>query len=128
MRAKRTDTRHAEVARAFKLLGLSYMDTSGAGNGLEDYIVAIPGSTEGPTAFNPLRFKHPPYWLVCEVKTRRNKTGKITCSQYTDSQIAWRAKTEGWPRITVISFEDAFNQLRALTGLGPKITASRSGS
>jgi hypothetical protein len=40
---------------------------------------------------------------------------KVEPVRYTPQQLAWRAATAGWPRLTVTSGQDAVNQLRELT-------------
>jgi len=100
MRARRTDAKHKEVARAFETLGLPFLDTSGAGGGLEDFVVGLRTG-----------------WLMVEVKTILNKRGTVKPSQYTPAQQKWRAMTTGLPRITVTGFEDAMTQLRAVLGI-----------
>ena len=110
-RAARTDAKHKEVARAFKLLGLAYLDTSGAGKGLEDYLVAMPERwADAELGANWCQS----YWLFVEVKSiETESTGYV---RYTKRQKEWRAKTAGWPRITVVSAEDAVRQLRERMG------------
>ncbi len=112
MRAKRTDATQAECIRAIRLLGLKYKDLSKAGDGIEDLLVLIPARVQPPTPWNPLSFRHLPYWLFVECKTIRTvSTGRVV---YKPAQKKWRAETPDGPRITVTSFEDTLRQLREL--------------
>lgn len=104
MRARRTDAKHKEVARAIDRLGLQKKDLSRTGGGVGDFLVPI-----RPRLADP-------FWLEVEVKTPRNKRGEATPSQFTPAQKKWYAETEGLPRIVVTGFEDAIRKLREMMG------------
>ena len=52
---------------------------------------------------------------VGEAKAPRNKRGTVQPSQFKPAQKEWRNKTACWPRITVVSAQDAVEQIRELT-------------
>lgn len=104
--ACRTDTTHKEGARALDLLGFVYKDTSRSGDGLEDYIVAIPHR------------KVSAFWCVLEMKTPMNKTNDdVRPSQFTEKQREWHEKTAHLPRIVATGFLDALEKLRKMAGM-----------
>jgi hypothetical protein len=104
------DSNQAAIAEAIELLvyPLPVMRLNTAGNGVEDLLVPLVRLSDFRIAVR--------WWLLVECKKARNKRGEATASQYTKAQIEWRKQTEGWPRITVTSAQDAVNQIRALTG------------
>lgn len=107
MRARRTDTTHVSIATAIRdVLRLPVKSLHAAGDGIEDLLVAVRiwvGQRKVPT------------WLFVECKTPRNKSGMVQESQYTKAQKEWRAYTDGWPRISATSAQDAIDQIRAFT-------------
>lgn len=108
----RADRNQAPIAEAIELLiyPLPVMRLNTAGNGVEDLLfpLTIWAGVEG----HRCRVRT---WYLCECKRPRNKRGEVTPSQYTKAQKEWREKTEGWPRITVTSAQDAVDQIRELT-------------
>lgn len=102
----KADSNQGSIADAISLLGYPVMDLSHAGNGVEDLLVPI--SIDGVSG--DFVFRHN-IWLLVECKVA-SPSGKV---RYTQAQIEWRRLTEGWPRITVVSAQDAVDQLRELT-------------
>lgn len=97
----RADGNHTAIADALRdVLRWPFRDLLRAGFGVEDFLVAVPAKTR--------------FWVLVEAKVPVNKRGTVKPSQYTKAQREWRELTEGWPRITVVSAEDAVRQLRAL--------------
>src|SRR3989304_3006898 len=97
----RADSNHRAIADAIRLLGYPVMDLSHAGNGVEDLLVGVRVPTDGWEG--SLIEKS---WLLVECK--------VPPVRYTVAQNVWRAATEGWPRITVTSAQDAVDQIRQL--------------
>lgn len=93
----RADSNQGAIAEAIRLLGFPVMVLSHAGNGVEDLLVAIGGRA-------PHQARR---WLMVECKVGRVR--------YTARQQTWREQTDGWPRITVTSAQDAVDQIRELT-------------
>lgn len=106
----KADSNHKPIADAIRLLGYPVMDLHAAGNGVEDLLVGLRRSTVFP---GEVVIDY--WWLLVECKVPRNKRGETTPCQYTKAQVEWRKQTEGWPRITVTSGQDAVNQIRAWT-------------
>ena len=104
----KTDANHKAAKEAIEAEGWPLMDLSAAGNGVEDFLVGL--SNQDPSTPEML------FWVVVEMKVPRNKAGTIQPSQYKPKQVAWRAKTQGWPRITAVSAEDAVAQIRRMVG------------
>jgi len=102
----RQDSNHKAIADAIRALGYPVMDLSAAGNGVEDLLVGLQR-----TRYCPFRF-----WLLCEIKRPRNLRGEATESQFTKAQKDWRELTQGWPRITVTSGQEAVTLIRDMTG------------
>lgn len=104
MRAKRTDKNHAPILNAIRDgLGWQCVSLHTQGGGVEDILVAVPGSK--------------PFWLLLECKVpERESTGYY---RYTPAQIRWRELTKGWPRITALGAEDAIAQLQLFAGDHP---------
>jgi hypothetical protein len=92
----KADSNHKAIREAIELLGFPVMDLSHAGNGVEDLLVAVT---------SPVSIRR---WLCVECK--------VPPIKYTKAQKEWRALTEGWPRITVTSAQDAIDQIRRMTG------------
>ena len=107
-RLGRADSNHKAIAQAIRLLGFPVMDLSHAGGGVEDLLV---GLTRRLANLHLQRF-----WLLVEAKVARNKRGEATPSQFKPAQKKWREQTQGWPRITVTSAQDAVEQIRRMTG------------
>ncbi len=107
-RLGRADSNHKAIAQAICLLGFPVMDLSHAGGGVEDLLV---GLTRRLANLHLERF-----WLLVEAKVARNKRGEATPSQFKPAQKKWREQTQGWPRITVTSAQDAVEQIRRMTG------------
>ena len=118
-RLGRADSNHKAIAQAIRLLGFPVMDLSHAGGGVEDLLVGV---RKGVGWFTQLpdgtkhyhQFEHS--WLLVECKVARNKRGEATPSQFKPAQKKWREQTQGWPRITVTSAQDAVEQIRRMTG------------
>lgn len=105
----KADSNHKAIADAIRLLGYPVMDLHAAGNGVEDLLVGIKRWVP------PLVGEVERLWVVVECKVARYKLTASTAVRYTKAQVEWRKQTEGWPRITVTSGQDAVNQIRALT-------------
>ena len=103
------DSNQKPIADAIRLLGYPVMDLSHAGGGVEDLLVGLTVPVEGFTH----RVKG---WLLVEVKVEHPERSKTEPIRFTKAQKEWRAKTAGWPRLTVVSAQDAVDQIRALTG------------
>lgn len=111
----KADSNQPAIKAAIELLiyPLPVMVLSAAGNGVEDLLVpltrprrlALTGKTTGGDH----------YWLLVECKVEHPSYGKINPVRYTQAQKEWRAQTEGWPRITVTSGQDAVDRIRELT-------------
>jgi len=101
------DRNHRAIREAIELLGYPVMDLSAAGNGVEDLLVGMLTHLGGATIRS--------WWLLVECKVPRNKRGAVTESQLTTAQKQWRERSQGWPRITVVSAQDAVEQLRRMT-------------
>jgi hypothetical protein len=108
-RLGRADSNHKAIAQAIRLLGFPVMDLSHAGGGVEDLLVGLKLARYGDDPDHR-------WWLVCECKVARNKRGEATPSQFKPAQKKWREQTQGWPRITVTSAQDAVEQIRRMTG------------
>jgi hypothetical protein len=107
-RKGRSDSNQPAIAQAIQAIGYRPMDLSAAGNGMEDLLVPVAVYVrrlplEAWDAQGRLRI-----WLPAECKTLPVR--------YKPAQLAWRAQTAGWPRITVTSGADAIAQLREMTG------------
>ncbi len=103
-RGKR-DRNHKAIADAIRLLGYPVMDLSAAGNGVEDLLVGVTSRTRHRVATH--------YWVLVEIKVvERESTGYV---RYKPAQIAWRNRSQEWPRITVTSAQDAVDQLRGMS-------------
>lgn len=100
----RQDSNHKAIADAIRALGFPVMDLSAAGNGVEDLLVGL------------MARRWRSWWLLVEIKRPRNLRGEATESQYTQAQKDWREQTQGWPRITVTSGQEAVRQIREMTG------------
>ncbi len=101
--ARRTDKEHASVLAAIRAMGLPCMSLHASGGGLEDIIVGVPARRMGAEL---------KLWVMVEVKTVETKsTGYV---RYTSAQQKWYALTDGYPRITVTSAQDAVGKLRSL--------------
>lgn len=122
MRARRTDATHRAIADVLRLLGLPFLDTSGAGGGLEDFVVGIPGCTK------PNCTSHSPSWILVEAKVRDRRSNGKKEIRFTLAQIKWRRETAGFPRLVVTSAEDALKQLRELLPSTHPTPASSSAS
>lgn len=108
MRAKRTDSNQVVIMRAIRMLGFPVMDLSHAGNGVEDLLVGLHRLIVDDAEVIC-------FWIVVEAKVPRNKRGTVQPSQFKPAQKEWRNKTACWPRITVVSAQDAVEQIRELT-------------
>jgi hypothetical protein len=108
---RKTDKTHKAIADVLRMLGLPFLDTSGAGGGLEDFVVGLPGCPIANCR------AHDPRWVMLEAKSPRNKREEATESQFTPAQKEWRAKTKKLPRITATSAKDAETKLRELMGI-----------
>lgn len=104
----KADSNQKAIAIAIRLLGYPVMDLSHAGNGVEDLLVGL-------RKYDSNFARYDCWWLVVEAKVPRNQRGTVQPSQFKRAQKEWRAKTEGWPRITVVSAQDAVDQIRQLT-------------
>lgn len=103
MRAKRTDGNHRAVTAAIRALGLPVKSLHTQGGGVEDLLVGLVVN-EGVR----LRAQ----WLLIEIKVvERESTGYY---RHTKAQKEWYAATEGFPRLVVISPQDAVDKLRGL--------------
>jgi hypothetical protein len=107
-RKGRADSNQKAIADAIRLLGYPVMDLHAAGNGVEDLLVGL-------RKYDPNFARYDHSWLLVECKVPRYELTASTAVRYTQAQIEWRKQTEGWPRITVTSGQDAVNQIRALT-------------
>lgn len=107
-RLGRADSNHKAIAQAIRLLGFPVMDLSHAGGGVEDLLVGLTRRLAN------LHLQH--YWLLVEAKVARYKLTASTAVRYTAAQKKWREQTQGWPRITVTSAQDAVEQIRRMTG------------
>ena len=112
-RLGRADSNHKAIAQAICLLGFPVMDLSHAGGGVEDLLVALRKSFTIPDDDWATDCR---WWLLVECKVARNKRGEATPSQFKPAQKKWREQTQGWPRITVTSAQDAVEQIRRMTG------------
>lgn len=110
-RLGRADSNHKAIAQAIRLLGFPVMDLSHAGGGVEDLLVGIDARIV-PEYIWDARHKT---WLLVEVKVARYKLTASTAVRYTAAQKKWREQTQGWPRITVTSAQDAVEQIRRMT-------------
>jgi hypothetical protein len=93
----KADANQPAIAQAIEAIGYPVMDLSAAGNGVEDLLVGLYRLYE--------RRNH--WWLMVECK--------VPPIRYKPAQLAWRELTQGWPRITVTSAQDAVDQIRELT-------------
>lgn len=109
MRARRTDQNHRAVTAAIRALGYPVRSLHTQGGGVEDLLVGVPGCNRDGCR------SHAPRWILVEVKDAKNKRGTIRPSQFTYRQREWYAQTEGFPRLVVVSAQDAVDQLRRLT-------------
>lgn len=102
----KADSNHKAIREAIELLGYPVMDLHAAGNGVEDLLVGVRWAEPYPPPTRGMRIEHA--WLCVECK--------VPPIQYTKAQKQWRKQTEGWPRITVTSAQDAVEQIRRMTG------------
>lgn len=109
----RQDSNHKAIADAIRALGYPVMDLSAAGNGVEDLLVGLKYS---PSPCTERELHGERWWVVVECKVPRNKAGTVQPSQYKPAQLAWRELTQGWPRITVTSGQEAVTLIRDMTG------------
>lgn len=112
----KADANQKPIAQAISLLGYPVMELNTAGNGVEDLLVGIKRSRLEPCGDYGYTNVIHSAWLLVECKRPRNQRGEATASQYTKAQKEWREKTQGWPRITVTSAQDAVDQIRRMTG------------
>ena len=103
-RKGKADSNQRAIADAIRLLGYPVMDLSRAGNGVEDLLVGLTRRLAN------LHLQH--FWLMVECKVPVSKSGTV---RYKEAQLVWRARSKGWPRITVTSAQDAVDQIRELT-------------
>lgn len=103
----KADSNHKAIADAIRVLGYPVMDLSAAGNGVEDLLVGAVSNTRHKVMTH--------FWVVLECKVPLGKDGTVQPSQYKPAQKAWREKTQGWPRITAVSAQDAVDQIREMT-------------
>lgn len=105
------DSNQKAIAEAIELLVYPrpVMRLNTAGNGVEDLLVPLlrPNGARGPLWAR--------WWLLVECKVPLGARGDVTPSQYTTAQKEWRENTEGWPRITATSAQNAVDQIRELT-------------
>lgn len=105
------DANQKAIAEAIELLvhPRPVMRLNTAGNGVEDLLVPLlrPNGARGPLWAR--------WWLLVECKVPLGARGDVTPSQYTAAQKEWRVLTEGWPRITAVSAQNAVDQIRELT-------------
>lgn len=102
------DGNHRAIREAIEAIGCPVMDLSAAGNGVEDLLV--------PVAVFPVQLPYEAWdregrlriWLPVEAKVGRPR--------FTVAQKRWRVLTEGWPRITATSAQNAVDQIRRLQG------------
>lgn len=105
MRAKRTDGNHKAVTAAIRALGLPVKSLHTQGGGVEDLLVGLPGEYGAIVSRQPM-------WVLIEIKVvERESTGYY---RHTKAQKEWYAATEGFPRLVVISPQDAVDKLRGL--------------
>lgn len=100
----KADSNHKAIAQAIRLLGYPVKDLSRNGGGVEDLLVGVMSNTRHRVATH--------YWLLVECKVPVSKSGTV---RFTQAQIEWREMTQGWPRITVTSGQDAVDQIREMT-------------
>jgi hypothetical protein len=105
MRARRTDQNHQAVTDAIRALGYPVKSLHTQGGGVEDLLVGVTTSLLGGEQ---------KLWLLVEVKRSHNKAGTVQPSQFTPDQLAWYARTQGFPRLIVTSPQDAVDKLRSL--------------
>ena len=109
------DSNHRAIREAIEAIGCPVMDLSAAGNGVEDLLVGLrKGAGLGVHWVNGERKYHryDHWWVVVECKVP-SASGRV---KYEPAQLKWRALTEGWPRITATSAQDAVDQIRRLQG------------
>jgi len=94
------DRNHGPIAEAILALGCPVMDLHEAGNGVEDLLVAVAVRLDRLALDRQGRLR---LWLPTECK--------VPPVRYTLAQNVWRATTEGWPRITVVSAQAAVDQI-----------------
>jgi hypothetical protein len=99
----RADANHKAIADAIRAIGYPVMDLSAAGNGVEDLLVGL-------RRYDPNWARYDCWWLVVEAKNLKGRG-----LRFTDDQVEWRDRTQGWPRITVTSGQDAVDQIRKMT-------------
>ncbi len=110
----KADSNHKATREAIELLGFPVMDLSHAGNGVEDLLVGVrDGRSHFDSEYGLLRNTERLYWLLVECKVPVNAKGTV---RFKPAQLKWRERSEGWPRITVTSAQDAVEQIRRLTG------------
>jgi hypothetical protein len=101
----KADSNHKAIREAIELLGFPVMDLHAAGNGVEDLLVGLQRRLANT------HLQH--YWLLVECKVPVNAKGTV---RFKPAQLKWRERSEGWPRITVTSAQDAVEQIRRMTG------------
>lgn len=101
----KADSNQRAIADAIRLLGYPVMDLSHAGNGVEDLLVGLYRRVFGKHPY--IAFTPECWWILVECK--------VPPVRFTPGQRLWRDKTDGWPRITVTSAQDAVDQIRELT-------------
>jgi len=108
----KADSNQAPIIEAIEMLTCPrpVMVLSAAGNGMEDLLVPLTiwAGVEGHRSRMRI-------WLPVEVKVEHPSYGKKNPIRYTQAQREWREQTDGWPRITVTSAQDAVTQIRELT-------------
>lgn len=110
-RLGKADSNQKAIADAIRLLGFPVMDLSHAGNGVEDLLVGLQRSTGEQWSSGHREVRR--WWVVVECKViQRASTGYV---RFKPAQKAWRELTDGWPRITATSAQDAIDQVRRLT-------------
>jgi hypothetical protein len=100
-RLGKADANQKAIADALRAIGCPVMDLSHAGNGVEDLLVGV-------RKWNPDFARYDCWWLPVECK--------VPPVRYKLAQNVWRATTEGWPRITVTSAQQAVDEIRRMTG------------
>ncbi len=102
----KADSNHKAIREAIELLGFPVMDLHSAGNGVEDLLVGV-------RKYDPNFARYDHSWLMVEAKVPVSAKGVV---RYKPAQLEWRKRSEGWPRITVTSAQDAVEQIRRMTG------------
>ena len=95
----RKDANHKAIADALRAIGCPVMDLSHAGNGVEDLLVGVSRSR----GYQRGRVQ---WWVCVECK--------VPPVKYTKAQLEWRSQTEGYPRLTVTSAQEAVDAVRGM--------------